>query len=337
MKRAAVGPDSARAKGADAAAIARASRVVAAQITLAATAIVVLVIALTVAFIIDQSQPSELVEKSAPGETKIYVDAHAVLLALVALGIIAIVVAGGLSWVIASRAVRPLGEALRIQRTFVADASHELRTPVAVVAARVELLGQEMESGADTRENLEDLRQDVRVLGDVITDLLLAAASPGEIESGRTADVASLAQETLDDLQLIASERGVVLRLDAREQSITHVPRSTLRRCIVALVDNAIAHSPARGTVTVTIEPAKEPSFFALSVRDEGEGVKGIDPDRLFERFAHGDVATRGNARSGFGIGLALVRDIADRYGGRIELTATSSAGTCFTLTLPQV
>ena len=164
--------------GADAAAIARSSRVVTAQITLAAAGIVILVVALSVAFILDQSQPRELLEKPIPGETKIYVDADEMFIALIVVGIIAIALAAVTSWVIARRAVRPLGEALRIQRTFVADASHELRTPVAVVAARVELLKQEIEAGDDTAENLVGLQQDVRLLGDVITDLLLAAAPP---------------------------------------------------------------------------------------------------------------------------------------------------------------
>ncbi|WP_460521324.1 sensor histidine kinase [Humibacter antri] len=331
-----------------------------AQITVAAAAIVVLVVALSVAFITKQSEPSELLERPAPGQTKIYVDANEMLIALIVVGVIAIALAGLMSWVIARRAVRPLGEALRIQRTFVADASHELRTPVAVVAARVELLGQEIDAGADTTENLDGLREDVRVLGDVITDLLLTAAPPAETEPDRLTSVAALSRTTIADLQMIAGQRGIALSLTADddvqleeaqsgsaqtreapsgEQSgdvRTRVPASTLRRCIVALVDNAIAHSPSGGSVEVVVAPAKDRGYFALSVHDHGEGIVGIDPHRLFERFAHGDGAARNGTRSGFGIGLALVRDIADRYDGRIEVSDTSTAGTTFTLTLPR-
>jgi signal transduction histidine kinase len=325
-----------KAVGADAAAIARSSRLMTAQITAAAAGIVILVIALSVAFIVDQSQPRELLEKPVPGETKIYVDADDMFVALIVVGIIAIALAAVTSWVIARRAVRPLGEALRIQRTFVADASHELRTPVAVVAARVELLKQEIASGESTAENLAGLQQDVRLLGDVITDLLLAAAPPSAIDSDHVTDVASVVDSTLTDLRMIADNRGVALQLAKREEPKTRVPESTLRRCVVALVDNAIGHSPADATVTVTLEPAKERSFFALSVRDQGGGIVGIDPRRVFERFARGDGAARGAGRSGFGIGLALVRDLADRYGGRIEVSETSAAGTVFTLTLPR-
>ncbi|GAB3613813.1 sensor histidine kinase [Humibacter ginsengisoli] len=330
--------------GTDAAAISHASRVVTAQITVAAAAIVVLVVALSVAFIKKQSEPRELLEKPAPGQTKIYVDANEMLVALIVVGIIAIALAGLMSWVIARRAVRPLGEALRIQRTFVADASHELRTPVAVVAARVELLGQEIDAGTDTAENLAGLRDDVRVLGDVITDLLLTAAPPADAEPERLTSVAALSRATIADLRMIAGRRDITLSLIADddlegarlEETQTRVPASTLRRCIVALVDNAIAHSPDGGSVEVVLASARDRGYFTLSVRDHGGGIIGIDPKRLFERFAHGDGAARDGARSGFGIGLALVRDIAERYGGRIEIADTSPAGTTFTLTLPR-
>lgn len=325
-----------RPRGSDAAAIARASRIVTAQITAVAAGIVILVVVLSVTFIIQQSQPSELLEQPAPGQTKIYVDADDMLIALVVVGIVAVLLAALMSWVIARRAVRPLGDALRIQRTFVADASHELRTPVAVVAARVELLRQELTSGTDPAGNLAGLEEDVRLLGDVIADLLLAAAPPEGTETERVTAVAALADSTLADLRMIARERKVELTLVAEDDPVTRVPASTLRRCIVALTDNAIGHSPPGGTVTVTLRPAKSRSDFTMVVRDQGDGIVGIDPGRLFDRFARGDSSERGASRSGFGIGLALVRDLADRYGGRIEVSDTSSAGTAFTLTLPR-
>jgi signal transduction histidine kinase len=326
-----------RGATADATAIARASRIVTAQITGVAAGIVLLVVVLSVAFIVDQSQPRELLEKPAPGQTKIYVDATEMLVALIVAGIVASVAAGLLSWVIARRAVRPLGDALRMQRTFVADAGHELRTPVAVVAARVEVLAQEIEADADSQESLSGLRRDVRVLGDVITDLLLAAAPPGDAEPADPTAVGRLTAETIGDLQIIADERQVRLELAAcSDEIVTRVPRSTLRRCIVALVDNAIGHSHVGGTVEVTVGPAPERASFCLTVRDHGTGIRGIDPERIFERFAHGDGAARDNAGSGFGIGLSLVRDIANRYGGRVDVVETSSAGTTFVLVLPR-
>ncbi|WP_157560860.1 sensor histidine kinase [Humibacter albus] len=306
------------------------------QITVAAAAIVVLVVVASVAFIIDQSQPSELLEKPAPGQTKIYVDANDTLIALVVVGVIAIVLAGLLSWVIARRAVRPLGEALRMQRTFVADASHELRTPVAVVAARAELLRQENEQGVTSARTVAELQDDVRVLGDVITDLLLAVSPPSEAEPVRRIDVGELVGHTVNDLRILADERGVTLAFDVHEQLSTTVPQSTLRRCVVALVDNAVGHSPSGGIVDVAVGAGRDRSRFELSVTDHGTGILGIELDRVFDRFARGHGTTEGAGRVGFGIGLALVRDIADRYGGSVAVSDTSTQGTTLTLSLPR-
>ena len=321
--------------GADASAIARAARLVTAQITAAAATLVIVVVAASVVFIIDQSQPSELLERPAPGQTKIYVDANQMLVALIVVGVAGIILAGLLSWVIARRAVRPLGEALRIQRTFVADASHELRTPVSVIAARVEILRQEALAGAETSESIGELQRDVRVLGDVIADLLLAAAPSPEQEPESVVSVSSVVEHALGGLRIVAEERGVLLQLTAEESLTTRVPPTTLRRCVVALVDNAIGHSPAGETVDVVVAPSPDPLLFTFTVQDHGTGVHGIDPSRVFERFARGDAAA-GSGRVGFGIGLALVRALADRYGGRIEVAETSSTGTTFVLSLPR-
>lgn len=320
--------------GADAAAIARASRAVTAQITVAAAAIVLLVVTVSAVFIIEQSRPSELLEKPAPGQTKIYVDAREMFIALVVVGVVAIVLAGLLSWVIARRAVRPLGDALRMQRTFVADASHELRTPVAVVSARVQLLKQEIAAGADPGESIDELQQDVRVLGDVIDDLLLAA-TPAD-GGDRIVSVSAVIENTLDDLRILAEERGVSLTGSCDESLNTGMPATTLRRCIVVLVDNAIAHSPAGGVVAVGSAPSGERGTFVITVADQGGGIQGIDTGRLFERFAHGD-APGAAPNVGAGIGLSLVRDIADRYGGGIRVSETSGSGTTFELTLPRL
>jgi len=320
---------SALPRSADTAAIARASRIVTAQITAVAAVIVALVVVVSVLYVIRQSQPRERLEKPPPGETRIYVDAQTVLAALVVVGIGAIILAGLLSWLIARRAVRPLGQALRMQRTFVADASHELRTPLTVIGARVEVLKQELDAGEDPTENLDELRADVNALGDVITDLLLTS-SPRE-DTAEPYAVAEVIQPTVDDLRLLGGPRGVRLTLTVDPEVATRVPTATLRRSVVALVDNAIVHAPDGTPVEVTVAPARR-GMFSLIVTDHGPGLVGIDRYRIFDRFAHSD---DGAVRTGFGLGLALVRDLADRHGGRIEVTATSSAGTTFTLTLP--
>ena len=333
-KGAAVGRGRLRGTG-DAAAIARASRSVTVQITLAAAAIVALIVAACVAFIIDQSQPRERLEPARAGQTKIYVDASDMLIALVVVGALAIILAGVLSGVIARRAVRPLGDALRAQRTFVADASHELRTPLAVIAARAEVLKQEIADGDDTAANLAALSEDVAALGDILSDLLLQAA-PAQSDRVHAAAVDAVVGQAITDLRILAEQHDVRLTLTIEKGISTPMPAPALRRCVVALVDNAIGHSPAGSEVEVTVASARGGRWFTLVVVDHGSGIKGLRPDRVFERFARGEGQVDGASHPGSGIGLALVRDLADRYGGGIALTDTSDAGTTFTLTLPR-
>lgn len=322
-----------RRHDADAVTTGRATRVISTQITIAAAVIIIFILIAASAYIFDQAQPAELLEKPKPGETKIYVDAMRIVIALIFTACIATVWAWVLSWLIARRAVRPLETALHMQRTFVADASHELRTPVAIIGARVEVLQQELRDGQAVDPIIADLKSDVRGLGEILNDLLLAAMPPEDIDPTSVTDANATVAQAIDSLQIIAGQSHVVLRLDSKDHIVTRVPEVSLRRCIVALVDNALKHSPEHSFVDVTIRQC-ERSAFAVDVSDHGTGITGIDQAHLFDRFARG--ATEGHARrANFGLGLALVGEIAARYRGSIVVSDTSSVGTTFRLTLP--
>lgn len=320
----------------DGAAIRRASRAIGWQITIAAAVIVLIVVLVAIVVIVEQQQPRELLERPRPGQTKIYVDAGHVLVVLVVLGVAAIAVAGLLSFAIARRAVRPLGDALRIQRTFVADASHELRTPLSVLDARIQSLQRRLPPDDSSAEAVAAIRRDTRVLIDVVGDLLLAAGAEST-EPGEPSDVHAVVAEAADGLRLIAARHRVAIVVSPASQPLrTIVPATSLRRCVVALLDNAIAWSPEASTVTVTVALVR--GQIELTVADQGPGINGIEPERVFDRFAHTASPQPGRAparRQGFGIGLALVREIALRYGGSVQVRSTGPEGTTFLLSLP--
>ncbi|MGT2426682.1 histidine kinase dimerization/phospho-acceptor domain-containing protein [Amnibacterium kyonggiense] len=154
------------------------------QVAAVSTALVLGILGLAALFVVDQSRPTELLEKPVPGETKIYVDADEVLVALVVLGVVAVVVVGFASWAISRRAVRPLGSALRMQRAFVADASHELRTPLTVLDTRLQILTRRLERGEPYAETLRAVQRDTRTMIELVTDLLLVAEASATEQRG---------------------------------------------------------------------------------------------------------------------------------------------------------
>jgi signal transduction histidine kinase len=271
-----------RTRDTDASAVRRAAASVTRQISIATVALVVFIVILAVIFVIWQSQPSELAEKQAPGEDKIYIDAGGVLVALAVIGVGAILFAAVISWLIARRAVEPLGRALALQRAFVADASHELRTPLAVLDARLQLLQRRLGAGDPNAGTVAELRDDTAALIGIVGELL-AAAGDEPNEGERVTDAAADAATVVEALRLLAAERRVAIELRAPESLPVAMPSVSFRRCVTALVDNALAHTPDGGRVEVELREAAGGAV-VLTVTDHGPGIRGIAPERVFER-----------------------------------------------------
>jgi two-component system, OmpR family, sensor kinase len=320
---------------------------IALRIAIVAAVLVLGIIALVVAYFLWQLTPGQLHEQHAPTDVHIYLDPIDLTIAVFGVGGLAILFAGIAAWIIARNAVRPISEALRMQRTFVSDASHELRTPLTVLSARVQQLRAETDADDPRSETIDELRDDTRILVDIVNDLLDAAA--GDIDggdSGRDALRTPLGTEidgAVRDLAVLAARQDVRIEVGAGTgpgATLVAIGPTPLRRAVVALVDNAIGHSPAGATVTVTAEVRERD--VVVRVADQGGGIEGIAPHRVFDRFAHGRptepaVGAPGGSttRTGYGIGLSLVREIATRHGGDVRVEATGPAGSTFALTLP--
>ncbi|MFE4543628.1 sensor histidine kinase [Arthrobacter sp. NPDC056727] len=315
-----------------------AARKVSAQIALVCAASVAVVILALVLFALYRSQPAELVQHPA-GAGRIYIDEADGLLALVLGGALGVVLAAAAGLVSARSAVKPLGEALAAQRRFVQDASHELRTPLAVLDARLQLAQRKAGPDSPAAPALARLRQDSAGLAELVDDLLLmsASASAASAENPEPTDVAALVPAVTDDLRLLAREAGIVLEcsVDAGAAGPPRVllPAHLLRRMVTALVENALSHTPESGRIGVAVSTAGRK--VRITVRDTGPGIVGIEPDRVFERFARGRLAGHSPARPSYGIGLALVKDAALRHGGDVTVAETGAEGTVLSLELP--
>lgn len=258
------------------------------------------------------------------------VDLDDVLPWVLGLGLAGVIVLGLVGWAAARWSVRPLDEALRRQRRFVSDASHELRTPLTALTSRIQIVQRRQSRGEATDEPLEQLRHDAQIMDDVLADMLLTAEGLAHAGTSRVDDGVRAAVATLSSL---AEDAGVTVRAEELPRITVDVPTVTLVRMCTALLDNAIGHSPAGSTVTLSVGVDADTDAAVIRVQDTGSGIRDDDLPRIFDRFARGAESGR---RRGFGLGLALVREAATRYGGRIDVESSSPAGTVFALRLPR-
>ena len=306
---------------------------IALRVAVVSAALVIGIIVLVVAYVLWQLTPNQLHERPGPTDIHIYLDTVDLSIAVIGVGGLAIILAGIAAWLIARRAVRPIAEAARMQRTFVADASHELRTPLTVLHTRVQRLQRMTPADDRRRPVVDDLREDSQILINIVNDLLEAAAGSGDPDE--TADLRTAMDAVHRDMSVLAGGRDIRLDVDPID-ALVRVSETQLRRCLIALTDNAIGHTRTGGHVRVTATATG--TSVTIRVADDGPGVVGIEPARVFDRFAHGtppEATATTSTRTGYGIGLALVRDIAVRAGGDAVVECTDSSGTVFALHFP--
>jgi two-component system OmpR family sensor kinase len=259
-------------------------------------------------------------------------DRQHLLMAFAVAALIGLLAAGLTGVVVGHRAVAPLAEALERQRRFVADASHELRTPIAQVHTRAQLMARRARAAAAPDQgDLERLMGTTRRLGEIVDELLLSARLADD-PSGpvhEPVDMTNLAEATVATEGDRAAERDVKLVLEGPEEPllVTGI-ESALRRVVAELLSNSLAHTPAGGKITVSLRLDDD---VVLTVADTGDGFDPADAGRLFDRFHRG--AGAGERR--FGIGLALLREVVTGHGGTITAEGRPGAGATFTVRLP--
>jgi signal transduction histidine kinase len=246
----------------------------------------------------------------------------------------ALALSAGAGYWLAGCTLRPIRESLETQRRFVSDASHELRTPIAVVKANNELLLRHPDQTVEANlDQVEAIAVESDHMARLVSDLLtLARADEGRAElTPERFDLAALAAEVARDMEPLADSRGLTLRTRFSPANIRG-DSQRLRQLATILVDNALKYTPAGGTVSVSCAPAGR--NVEMSVADTGPGIAAAEHARVFDRFYRVD-KSRSRAEGGSGLGLAIARWIAEAHGGRITLQSRPGAGSTFTLRIP--
>ena len=241
-----------------------------------------------------------------------------------------------ISLLLAKLALKPVEAAWTSQRQFVADASHELKTPITVILANTDMvLGHPGDTVERQSKWLGYIREEALGMKKLVEDLLFLAKGDAQRTHGATAPVAlsKVVEEALLSFEPVAFEGGVALRQEVAPELWVRGDEGQLKRLAVILLDNAVKYAGEKGTVTVTLTQTGE--RIALSVHNTGEPIAPEHLEHIFERFYRADAA-RDRDRGGYGLGLSIAKAIADAHGGKLTAASSQAEGTTFTLTLPR-
>ncbi|CAL9323327.1 Adaptive-response sensory-kinase SasA [Streptomyces sp. enrichment culture] len=226
-----------------------------------------------------------------------------------------------------------LDEAFRAQRQLIDDASHELRSPLAIIRANVDaVLTAEDSDEEDRRIAARSVDRATTRMTRLVEDLLATARRSAPALADADVDLASAAAEACEEFAPLAAERGLALHRSLTTGLTVIGDHDALRRAVGNLLSNAVRLAPPGSRITVAA--GREGSWLWTAVRDEGPGIGDDDRARVFDRFWRAEGNSRGRDRHA-GLGLAIVRQIVESHGGQVRLFSKVGEGSTFVLWLP--
>ncbi|HUW76374.1 MAG TPA: ATP-binding protein [Gallionella sp.] len=231
-----------------------------------------------------------------------------------------------------NRLLGRLDESIASQRRFVADAAHELRTPLTALSLQAQLVEQAQDAG-ERNESARSLRLGIARASRLVNQLLtLARQEPDAQRPFARVDLALLVRQVAGELAPLADLKKIDLGVSAEQPEWVNGDEDGLRILVGNLVDNAIRYTPEGGKVDVIL--ARDGNRLVLDVRDNGPGITPGEREKIFERFYR----IAGNEVQGSGLGLAIVRQIVERHGAAIEISAgENGTGAVFSIKFPSL
>lgn len=258
------------------------------------------------------------------------------------LGIVLMVgIVTAIGWFLSGLAMAPVRDSYQRLKQFTADASHELRNPIAVIQTNVQVALADPDPDLQ-HQQLEVVERLTRRLGRLVDDLLFLARQDSAIAPRRSdrLDLQELLSEVVQEQQSIASEKNIAFSLNISGELEVLGDRDQLTRLFTNLVSNAVQYTPSGGKVEVTAIRHKHLGQLEIQVQDTGIGIPAEAIPHLFDRFYRVDSARsrkQAGTTSGSGLGLAIAKTIIEAHQGEIQVNSTPNQGTRFTVMLPSV
>jgi signal transduction histidine kinase len=231
-----------------------------------------------------------------------------------------------------------IGIYLQDKRDFLANAAHELRTPITAIRSSVEVTLASDRTAAEYEEQLRDVLEESASLGSLVNQLLLLSESGVESLKVHHDQVRfdELLEKALDMFSGLAESRGVQLNCSETLPVIIQGNSQHLRQVLYNLIDNAIKFTPAGGKITAELRMDETRQNAVFCMRDTGCGISPTDLTNVFDRFFRGDRAHRRDLQTrGTGLGLSICQAIVEAHGGKIRIESTLGVGTSVIVTLP--
>ena len=227
-----------------------------------------------------------------------------------------------------------LQKGFEAQRRFVADAAHELKTPLTAMKGHLEVTLQRARSADEYREAIIANLESVERLTSLTKSLLTLAKFSGDHSPLHLEPISlhSLIKEVVNDLSMIAEDQKIVLHAEYETVPLVLGDRIQLKQTLVNVLDNAFRHTPAGGAITIRLK--EHDGLAALSVEDTGSGIAPQHLPHVFDRFYRADDA-RDRSSGGTGLGLAIVKEIMEAHRGKVQIDSQVGKGTKLTMTIP--
>lgn len=257
-----------------------------------------------------------------------------VLSRLILINLLILIGGGVVSYYLAKKTLEPIEEAHAAQTRFTADASHELRTPIAAMRTEIEvaLMNNKLtlsEAKTLLNSNLEELEK----LTALSEGLLSLSRMENQELAMQPVDITDICQAAIERTEPLASNKKVTITSDIEPNLVLNGDKASLAEVLIILLDNAIKYSPQKSKVTFSAN--SEGDQIVISVKDHGQGIKASDIPHIFERFYRADSARTKEDANGYGLGLSIAKNVIDMHKGTIQVDSKPEKGTTMTVLIP--